>query len=113
MGWPSWLKGGSSPVIVATTKGQVEGFQDKGTGVFHFRGIPYAAPPVGALRFKKPQPHPAWDGVRSCKEFGKTAVQVCRCVVCVGQGWCGGVEGHTTARDRPIPQSHGTQDIYI
>ncbi len=67
--------GREPPVIASTQQGQVEGFRDKATGVLHFRGIPYAAPPVGALRFKKPQPHPAWAGVKACKEFGKMAVQ--------------------------------------
>lgn len=81
MAW-SWLTG-KPPVIVATQQGQIEGFQDKSTGVFHFRGIPYAAPPVGALRFKKPQPHPKWEGVRKCKDFGATAVQGMSLVVLV------------------------------
>lgn len=71
----SWLTGGGGGPVVQTEQGKVEGFQDKATGVLHFRGIPYAAPPVGALRFRRPQPHPAWEGVRRCKEFGKTAVQ--------------------------------------
>jgi len=35
-----------------------------------FKGIPFAAPPVGDLRWKPPQPVKPWDGVRACTEFG-------------------------------------------
>ncbi|XP_073955396.1 juvenile hormone esterase-like [Choristoneura fumiferana] len=46
-------------------------------GQFHsFKGIPYAAPPVGDLRFKAPQPPAPWEGVRSAKEFGPICYQI-------------------------------------
>ncbi|XP_061714552.1 juvenile hormone esterase-like [Cydia pomonella] len=46
-------------------------------GQFHsFKGIPYAAPPVGDLRFRAPQPPETWDGVRSATEFGPICFQV-------------------------------------
>jgi para-nitrobenzyl esterase len=48
--------------VVATTEGLVEG--SALDGVTRFLGIPYAAPPVGALRFAAPAPPPAHDGVR-------------------------------------------------
>ncbi|SDX94379.1 para-nitrobenzyl esterase [Modestobacter sp. DSM 44400] len=38
-----------------------------------FKGIPYAAPPFGDLRFAAPVPVPSWDGVRDCTEYGPTA----------------------------------------
>jgi para-nitrobenzyl esterase len=41
-----------------------------------FRGIPYAAPPVGNLRWKAPQEHPSWDGVRDATQFGKSCPQL-------------------------------------
>jgi para-nitrobenzyl esterase len=34
-----------------------------------FKGIPYAAPPVGNLRWKPPAPVASWSGVRACTEF--------------------------------------------
>ncbi|WP_245907292.1 carboxylesterase/lipase family protein [Leucobacter massiliensis] len=37
-----------------------------------FRGIPYAEPPVGSLRFARPQPRAAWTGVREARAFGPT-----------------------------------------
>lgn len=48
--------------------GTVEGIDSSGVKIF--RGIPFAQPPVGDLRWKAPQPVKAWTGVRSAKEFG-------------------------------------------
>jgi len=60
--------------VVATEKGCVRG-EPLGT-VKIFRGIPYAAPPVGNLRWKAPQEHPSWDGVRDATQFGKSCPQL-------------------------------------
>src|SRR6516165_1595391 len=43
--------------------------------VYAYKGIPYAAPPVGELRFKPPQPVAAWKEVRDCFEFGPACPQ--------------------------------------
>ena len=59
--------------IAETTAGQVQGGEEDGLHVF--RGIPFAAPPVGELRFRAPQPHPGWAGVRDATEFGPIAIQ--------------------------------------
>ena len=59
---------------IATTKqGRVEGEEAGGLAIF--RGIPYAAPPVGALRWLAPQPPEPWSGVRPAKAFGNAAPQ--------------------------------------
>ncbi|MEU9303796.1 carboxylesterase family protein [Streptomyces sp. NPDC048269] len=58
-----------------TAYGVVEGRTGTG-GTAVFRGIPYAAPPVGALRFAAPAPPEAWDGVRDAGAFGPTAPKV-------------------------------------
>ena len=60
-------------VRVRTAAGTVEGFT-RG-GVHRWRSIPYARPPVGALRFRAPQPAEPWPGVRYCHGFTKCAPQ--------------------------------------
>ncbi|MBI4763486.1 MAG: carboxylesterase family protein [Deltaproteobacteria bacterium] len=40
-----------------------------------FKGIPYAAPPVGSLRWKAPQPALPWEGIRACTQYGTTCPQ--------------------------------------
>ena len=44
-------------------------------GVTSYKGIPFAAPPVGELRWKAPQPVVAWEGVRPCNDFGPECPQ--------------------------------------
>ena len=57
-----------SPPEVRVTGGAICGCWESGVAVF--RGIPYAAPPVGANRFAAPQPAPGWDDVRPAMSFG-------------------------------------------
>ena len=54
------------PDPISTNAGLVSGEElgDSGEQVRIYRGIPYAAPPVGDLRWKPPQPVEPWDGVR-------------------------------------------------
>ncbi|HVS97999.1 MAG TPA: carboxylesterase family protein [Puia sp.] len=59
---------------VRTTHGIVEGVVEK-SGVRSFKGIPYAAPPVGQLRWKEPQEAADWTGVRKADHFGPRAMQ--------------------------------------
>ena len=59
--------------IVTTTTGAVRGSVQG--GVSRYLGIPYAASPLDALRFAKPQPYPAWDGVRDATRPGPSAPQ--------------------------------------
>lgn len=58
-----------------TAHGVVEG-RTGPDGIAVFRGIPYAAPPVGALRFAAPAPPEPWDGVRDAGAYGPTAPKV-------------------------------------
>jgi para-nitrobenzyl esterase len=58
---------------VKITQGALEGVLDD--GVATFKGIPFAAPPVGALRWRAPQPAPAWTGVRDARDFGPICPQ--------------------------------------
>ncbi len=56
-----------------TTSGTVRG--QGGGGVVAFKGIPYAAPPFGVLRFAAPAPAAPWEGVRECTAYGPTALK--------------------------------------
>jgi len=61
-------------VISGSTDGPVLGLREN--GVTKFLGIPYAKPPVGALRWMPPQPVAKWTGVRRAYKFGPTCAQV-------------------------------------
>jgi len=64
----------SESTIVRIDQGQLEGqIMD---GIHQFRGIPYAAPPVGNFRFLPPEPPLPWDGIRDASKFGSMSVQV-------------------------------------
>lgn len=69
---PAWgaLKG---PVKVEG--GLVEGVAGEAAGITVFKGIPFAAPPVGELRWRAPQPAAAWAGVWKADRFGNDCVQ--------------------------------------
>lgn len=62
----------SGPTVVAPA-GAIEGVGQGGVKVF--RGIPYAAPPVGALRWRAPQPLARWRGKRKAAAFGAICMQ--------------------------------------
>ena len=68
-------EGGLKGAMATTANGVVEGTIEV-SGIRSFKGIPYAAPPVGALRFKAPQPALDWTGVRQTKAFGPRAMQL-------------------------------------
>jgi para-nitrobenzyl esterase len=56
--------------VVDTSLGPVQGREQD--GIHAFLGIPYAAPPFGALRMRPPAPHEPWDGVRDATRYGPT-----------------------------------------
>lgn len=61
------------PTPVMTETGLVQGVAAPGLTVY--KGIPFAAPPVGGLRWRAPQPAAKWDGVRPATEFGPDPFQ--------------------------------------
>ena len=67
------LVAAASPDVVKVDGGQISGASSDGVRVF--KGIPFAAPPVGALRWKAPQPVVPWSGVRAADTFGAECMQ--------------------------------------
>lgn len=67
----------SLTTMVMTKDGPVRGeeAQYEGKDIFVFRGLPYAAPPAGDLRWKPPQPVKSWTDVRDATEFGDRSPQ--------------------------------------
>lgn len=64
----------TAPLQVRVEGGMVRGAVER--GVITFKGIPYAAPPVGALRWAPPQPVEPWAGVRPALHFGPDCAQL-------------------------------------
>lgn len=60
--------------IVSTSLGTLEGAYDR-EDTLVWRGIPYAQPPVGALRWRAPRPVEPWEGVRRARRFGSAPLQ--------------------------------------
>ena len=60
---------------IVTKQGAVAGVLSQDSRTVIFRGVPYAQPPVGELRFRRPQPHTPWEGVLDCKKFGPRCPQ--------------------------------------
>src|SRR5665213_1997871 len=63
----------ATPIRIGS--GLISGVYQEHTGVTVYKGIPFAAPPVGALRWKAPQPSATWNGVRTCDRFGPSPMQ--------------------------------------
>ncbi|HEX9806345.1 MAG TPA: carboxylesterase family protein, partial [Alteraurantiacibacter sp.] len=70
-----------APVIAAMTQpvrtqqGLVHGVSSRIEGVTVFRGVPFAAPPVGDLRWQPPQAPVSWSGVRDASQYGAPCIQ--------------------------------------
>lgn len=64
----------NAPPQVKVANGILEGVDE--SGVKTFKGVPFAAPPVGNLRWREPQPAQNWSGVRKANKFGPRAMQL-------------------------------------
>ncbi len=62
-------------VTVKTENGQIEGAHNKTGDIRIFKGVPFAAPPVGDLRWKAPQPVANWTDIKKCQAFGPSPMQ--------------------------------------
>ena len=62
-----------APATVRVDTGELQGVADD--GVVSFKGIPFAAPPVGEFRWRPPQPAAKWTGVRQAVEFAPSCMQ--------------------------------------
>jgi para-nitrobenzyl esterase len=64
----------TSPLVVRTVDGDLQGVYE--SGIRSYKGVPFAQPPVGDLRWKEPQPVKHWDGIRKADKFGPRAMQL-------------------------------------
>lgn len=71
---PAQASEASAPGIIETRTGAVQGVAEGGSVVY--RGLPYALPPVGDLRWRGPQPVRPWQGVRVADQFGPDCMQI-------------------------------------
>ncbi|MEO8583226.1 MAG: carboxylesterase family protein, partial [Flavitalea sp.] len=62
-----------NPPQVKVANGTIEGYTD--SGIFVFKGIPFAAPPTGKFRWMEPQPVNSWTGTLKTTTFGPRCVQ--------------------------------------
>ena len=60
---------------IETKSGRLSGVRSADGAVLAFKGTPYARPPVGALRWRAPEPTEKWSGVRAADQFGPRAIQ--------------------------------------
>ncbi|MEJ6022765.1 carboxylesterase/lipase family protein [Ramlibacter sp. PS4R-6] len=67
--------GGNDPTVRMTHLGEVKGAEDFGQGTYSWKGIPFAAPPTGALRWKAPAEPQAWTSTKLTQSFGNACAQ--------------------------------------
>ncbi|AMO21802.1 carboxylesterase [Ramlibacter tataouinensis] len=67
--------GGNDPLVRKTNLGEVRGAEDASSGTFAWKGIPFAKPPVGALRWQPPQDAESWTSTRNTTAFGNACAQ--------------------------------------
>ena len=82
-----------TPPVVTIETGQLQGSWQENEQIAVFKGVPYAKPPVGELRWRPPQPAVSWSGIREATKSGPTAIQFAAFFevfvggVIDGQGW--------------------------
>ena len=69
IGQPAWSADGAARISEGSIQGVVQG------DLTVYRGVPFAAPPIGELRWRDPQPVKPWTGVRSATEFANSCSQ--------------------------------------
>jgi para-nitrobenzyl esterase len=94
--------------LVRTTEGPVQGFTRD--GIDTFLGVPYAAPPVGELRWQPPRMHAAWNAPRQAGQFGNTCPQITELGVFAGPVsvtedclYLNVFASHDAGKDRKLP----------
>ena len=65
----------NDPLLVKLDSGMVTGVAGASADMRIYKGIPFAAPPVGDLRWRAPKPVAHWDGVKTADKFGPTCMQ--------------------------------------
>ncbi|MDQ1471970.1 MAG: para-nitrobenzyl esterase, partial [Bryobacterales bacterium] len=65
----------AAPDHIKTANGTIEGTGTQPSGVRQFKGVPFAEPPLGDLRWAPPQPVKNWTGVRQTQQFGPRCMQ--------------------------------------
>ncbi|HEY6410517.1 MAG TPA: carboxylesterase family protein, partial [Ktedonobacteraceae bacterium] len=87
-----------SNLIVETRYGKVQGYEQGSISVW--KGIPFAQPPTGELRFRAPQPPEPWKGVRMATTFSPMAPQVPE----VGASMVGAIGADRAVEQRPMSE---------
>ncbi|MFI2434476.1 carboxylesterase/lipase family protein [Streptomyces sp. NPDC018693] len=101
----------TSPVVVRTAAGAVRGRREDGLTVF--RGIPFAAPPVGGARFQAPCPPEPWDGIRDAYAFGPPPPQEAGIQGRTGQAPAGGDDWLTVNVWTPDPTPSAPRPVMV
>ena len=64
-----------SPLQKRISGGIIEGYNGKTDDISIFKGVPFASPPIGNLRWRSPKDVIPWEGILSCKTQGKNPIQ--------------------------------------
>jgi len=65
----------SSDALITTPQGPVQGVNTEDSNIYNFKGLPFAAPPIGNLRWTAPEPAPKWNETLVADTFGNRCMQ--------------------------------------